>query len=374
MPLDVSVSFIIAASLMTYFFVGGVLFSARSLLFGRYIDPELQHRGSSAVLILLLRHYFAWLMQPPLFVLSRCKVPPNAVTGVSVLLAIAAGISAAVGDFALSGWLYLASGFCDFLDGRLARILGQVTQSGAMLDSTLDRYSEAAMLMGMAWFYRDTWVLFVFLLFLTGSFLVPYVRARGEALGIESKIGLMQRPERVVVLGLASWFSPILEFGYPAYAQSPLRHSIVVVAAIFLAVTTQLTAAYRLWHLIAKVNEREEQSTSAGSPWSHVTAFLALSCAEFAVFVLLNRQLDSPPWSAAISICLSALVIFFAQRRTPVSPSRIAAVVGAGVLMLGMMAVLAWIPVLDSHVSWLLSRAAVTLAWIYPLWLSMKAQ
>ena len=113
-----------------------------------------------------------------------------------------------LGQFSLGGWLYLCSGACDFLDGRLARITGKSSASGAALDSILDRYSEAAMLIGLAWYYRESWVLLPVLAFLAGSFLVPYVRARGEGLGLHLKVGLMQRPERVVVLGVAVVFSP----------------------------------------------------------------------------------------------------------------------------------------------------------------------
>ena len=73
---------------------------------------------------------------------AQRQFSPNAVTSVSVLLAAAGGVAVALGRFSLGGWLYLCSGACDFLDGRLARITGKTSASGAALDSILDRYSE----------------------------------------------------------------------------------------------------------------------------------------------------------------------------------------------------------------------------------------
>ena len=236
------------ALLGAYFVVGFLLFCWRTFVHGSYRDPEIAGRPTSVLLGAWIRNYFAWLMLPVVALLVAAGVPPDAITSVSVLFALAAGVSMAVGQFALGGGLYLAAGICDYLDGRVARICRQTTSRGAALDSILDRYAEAAMIIGLAWFYRDQWVLLALLMFLSGSFLVPYIRARGESLGIDMKVGLMQRPERLVLLGLAALACPLVDWMLPA-AWQVVPHPMVVAAIVLLAVSTQCTAAYRLWYV-----------------------------------------------------------------------------------------------------------------------------
>lgn len=130
-----------------------------------------------------LRHSFARTMRPWWTLLARAHVPPNAVTSLSMAVAAGASIAIAAGRFALGGWLFVTAGALDFLDGRVTRASGQVTPSGVALRSILDRYVESAFIVGLAWYYRQSWVLVVCLLAITGSLLVPYVRARGESLG-----------------------------------------------------------------------------------------------------------------------------------------------------------------------------------------------
>lgn len=104
-----------------------------------------------------------------------------------------------------AGVLVLVAGFLDMLDGALARGTGRVTRFGAVLDSTLDRLSEAALLLGILFLFAAEARLAAVLLVgitLTGSQLVSYIRARAEALGLEPRAGLFTRPERVIVLAL----------------------------------------------------------------------------------------------------------------------------------------------------------------------------
>ena len=143
-----------------YFIVGLFIYLGRSMIKGGYHDAEVESRGSTAILGMGVRNYFAWVVRPVFAGLRRMKVPANAITTLSVLLACGAGVSVAVGRFALGGWLYLFAGVCDFLDGRLARDSGQAGPAGAALDSVLDRYAEGAILVGLAWYYQGTWVLF----------------------------------------------------------------------------------------------------------------------------------------------------------------------------------------------------------------------
>ena len=195
------------------YFVGGMLlYLVRCATIGQYRDPELAKRAGRTILTgLWIRFYFAWVMKPIWSAVVRTGVPANAITTLSVLLATGSGVALAAGKFGMGGWLYIFAGICDFLDGRLARANKSASPEGAALDSVLDRYADAAVLVGLAWFYRDSWVLLPTLAALVGSGLVPYIRARGEAEGVQVTVGLMQRAERILYLGVSVAFSPILE-------------------------------------------------------------------------------------------------------------------------------------------------------------------
>lgn len=236
-----------------------VAFAGRCLIAGRVRDDEIERRGSSVLLGNLARTYFAWIMRPIVGLLRRLGATPNGVTVASVVPAAVAGLCAGFGEFTFAGLLFLLSGACDFLDGRLARETGRSSAGGAALDSVLDRYSECALLVGLAWFYRDGWMLLPALLVITGSLFVPYVRARGEGLGIDVKVGLMQRPERVVLLGLATLTAEIVD-RFSGWGGREPRHVAVVATLLFLAISTHTTALGRLRHVVRVLDERSRPS------------------------------------------------------------------------------------------------------------------
>lgn len=106
------------------------------------------------------------------------------------------------------GFIIIASGLFDMMDGRLARMGNMSSSFGAMWDSTLDRYSELVSLFGIVLVFLEDegwfWMGVVTFAAMVGSVMVSYVRARAEGLGIECKVGFMQRPERVVVTALTA--------------------------------------------------------------------------------------------------------------------------------------------------------------------------
>lgn len=114
----------------------------------------------------------------------------------------------------LGGVIILAAGLFDMIDGRLARVSGQSSTFGALWDSTLDRYSELVTLFGTCLVFIQAdwfWMGVTTFAALVGSIMVSYVRARAEGLQIECKVGLMQRPERVVVTAVAAIIAGITE-------------------------------------------------------------------------------------------------------------------------------------------------------------------
>ncbi len=144
--------------------------------------------------------------------IARSGITPNMLTWLGLLLNIGVAVVLAWGYLFVGGFLVLAAGAFDLLDGAVARVTGRTSKFGALLDSTIDRFSEAAVLFGLlAYFAMQNHVqgtLVVFLA-LVGSFAVSYVRARAEGLGLQCGVGWFTRPERVVLLALGLVLSPL---------------------------------------------------------------------------------------------------------------------------------------------------------------------
>jgi CDP-diacylglycerol--glycerol-3-phosphate 3-phosphatidyltransferase len=138
-------------------------------------------------------------------VLARTPVTPNALTWSGFILALGAAALVITGHLFAAGFVVLIAGFFDTLDGALARRIDKATPLGAVLDATLDRLSEAVLLLAILALYAAQQSLAGILLVgvaLLGSQLVSYIRARAEAQGLECRVGIFTRAERVVVLAL----------------------------------------------------------------------------------------------------------------------------------------------------------------------------
>lgn len=194
-----------------------------------------------------IRHTLArYLTEPAVQILAKMRLSPNALTVLGFALSIAIAWILALGHLFLGGFLVLFSGWFDLIDGALARATGRTTKFGALLDSTLDRLGEAALLFGLLFYYlrqnafQESLLIFAVLV---GSVMVSYIRARAEGLGLESQVGLFTRPERVVLLALGLTLSPL----EPA----------LLIALWLLAVGTNLTALQRLFDVWRKTRRGE---------------------------------------------------------------------------------------------------------------------
>lgn len=177
--------------------------------------------------------------------LARTGITPNAITWLGCLLSAVSGGLVAVGAVALGGWVSLLAGGLDLFDGALARATGRATRFGALLDSTLDRYSETLILGGIllhATARGDTALAGLVFVTTVGSVMVSYVKARAEGLGVACDVGLFTRPERVVVLGVG-----LITGWLPA-------------AMAVMAVLTNVTAAQRVLHVRAELERLGERS------------------------------------------------------------------------------------------------------------------
>ena len=202
------------------------------------------------------------VINPFVRLLIRMGVTPNIVTtigllgnlGAAALFAIAGYKSIGTAEMhwpliTIAGAVIILFSLFDMLDGQVARIGGMVSRFGAMYDSVLDRYCELLTLGGIAYYMFCTGyqigALITFLA-LVGSVMVSYVRARAEGLGIECKVGFMQRPERVVVTSLAA-----LATGIVGQCADPTRCDamiILIIAMAVIAVFANITAFARLAH------------------------------------------------------------------------------------------------------------------------------
>lgn len=164
---------------------------------------------------------------------ARWNVNPNYITLLGLIWALAAGFYYAGGCFVYAGALLGLSGLCDLLDGALARTTGKSTPFGAFWDSTLDRYADMAVFLGLAWYYAAQSQLYTLLaafLALIGSVMVSYTRARAENLIASCQVGWFERPERVILLLVGSFF--------------PVMPAVLWI----LAVGANFTAAQRIYH------------------------------------------------------------------------------------------------------------------------------
>lgn len=158
-----------------------------------------------------LRDGFLGLLRPIPRGLIERGVHPNAITTVGFAVTVSAGIAFFLGHVRIGGFLVLIGGIFDILDGQVARGSGLASVFGSFYDSTLDRISEIVVFLGIFSLYGGghpdfplPWMVYAVALALAGSLMVSYTRARAEALGLDCKVGLMQRPERVVLIGVAA--------------------------------------------------------------------------------------------------------------------------------------------------------------------------
>ncbi len=157
------------------------------------------------------------VINPLIEALVRNKVHPNAITTIGLLVNVLATIVFVFGaEFGArddhsyvgyAGLIILLAGLFDMIDGQLARKGNMASTFGALYDSVLDRYSEMIMFLGICYYLvsHDYFLssLFAFIAMI-GSVMVSYTRARAEGLGVEASIGLMQRPERIVIIGVSA--------------------------------------------------------------------------------------------------------------------------------------------------------------------------
>ncbi|HMH23861.1 MAG TPA: CDP-alcohol phosphatidyltransferase family protein, partial [Puia sp.] len=224
------------------------------------------------------------IINPVVKLLIRAGLTPNMITTIGLVLNIGVSIifiagaeEGKRGDLSFVGWagaLILFAGLFDMLDGQVARLGNMSSRFGALYDSVLDRYSELILFLGIC-YYLVAHHYFLSSLFafigLIGSMMVSYTRARAEGLGIECKDGLMQRPERVIIIGVSAlacgissrWLGGNYKIQWPA-SQFPIFEtiSIFTIPVTIMAFLANGTAIKRLRDAKKSLEEQDRKKNS----------------------------------------------------------------------------------------------------------------
>lgn len=195
-----------------------------------------------------LKTFYLSLLDPVIRLSTRWNLNPNLFTTLSFVLGLTAAVLVSLGHIRWAGGVLLLSGMFDNLDGRLARHTGRVTKFGALYDSTLDRYQETVFFLGLFLFFIPRYSLIhqVGLAFaMIGSFMVSYIRARAESLGFDCNVGMVQRAERLILLGAGC-----------------ILYEVLIPIVWIIALLTNITAVQRLMH----VYKTDRQETVSALP------------------------------------------------------------------------------------------------------------
>lgn len=191
-----------------------------------------------------LRRHTHWLVDPIARAISRLGISPNWMTVLGLVANVVVALLIARGYLRVGGVLTILASLFDAFDGALARHSGQTTSFGAFLDSTLDRFSEAVVYLGLLLYYAQQGRRIEMILIyatIVGSLMVSYVRARAEGLGLQCKVGLLTRAERIclLIIGLIAGIMPWMLWA--------------------LAVLTNVTVIQRVvyvWHLTRRMEQK----------------------------------------------------------------------------------------------------------------------
>ncbi len=204
-----------------------------------------------------VKNWYLGLISPVVNFFIKSRLNPNLFTTIGFILTIGAAVLFGAGQLVFGGAIVLLAGTFDIVDGQVARATNRVTKFGALYDSTLDRYAEVIMFFGLAFYFvkADMFLTSIAVSFaLGGSMMVSYVRARAEALGFQCKVGIMQRPERIVYIGLGAILS-FMKIG-------TFEHATLVFAVALIAVFANVTAVQRIYHVWVTENGRKREKLS----------------------------------------------------------------------------------------------------------------
>ncbi|MFB0565630.1 MAG: CDP-alcohol phosphatidyltransferase family protein [Candidatus Aminicenantaceae bacterium] len=179
------------------------------------------------------------MLNPVAKFLVHIKVSPNSISIIALIAGLGAGVLFYFEKLFLAGILIIVCGIFDIIDGKVAVQANKKSLYGAIFDSSLDRYSEFFIYLGIAVYFRSHWALWLTFLAIIGSTMVSYTRARAEGLGIECKVGFMQRAERMAFLSSGTIIGSLFQiFDYT-----------MIIVLSFIALVSNITAIQRILYV-----------------------------------------------------------------------------------------------------------------------------
>ncbi len=233
-------------------------------------DETLSRLHKSFIGIFLIEFWY-WITAPALRFFKLIRITPNKLTSLSIFLSFVTGAIFATGRFSAAGWMLVISGTLDMLDGTLARETGTATREGAFFDSCSDRYSDSFVFIGIAIYFLsknftadgsnfilsapDYASIILIMALMMGTSAMSYVKARGEAVGVTTKSGLMQRPERIMMLALYSVLDPLIRIILGRYGIN--QDYCLILLLIIMAILINISALVRMIDIFRLIRNSE---------------------------------------------------------------------------------------------------------------------
>lgn len=228
-----------------------------------------EERHVSRILNTWFRYWWLWVIGPLFRFFMKSQMSPNLISATGTFLALCAGAVFAfstpymgVVSFGLGGWLMVFGGSMDFMDGWVARQKKLESLSGAFFDSCMDRVAECFVFAGLAWYFRGSVILWVVMAALCGSMLTSYAKCCGDKMGAEYSGGIMQRPERVVYVGVGAILAPLIGYflflGFPHYFKT-LQQAVeffYVIPLLFVALLSNYTTVDRIKNVMRLLDKK----------------------------------------------------------------------------------------------------------------------
>lgn len=237
----------------------------------RELSQETLSRLHKSFIGIFLIEFWYWITGPALSFFKLIRLTPNRITSISIFLSFVTGAIYSTGHFSAAGWMLVISGTLDMLDGRLARETGTVTKAGAFFDSCSDRYSDSFVFIGIAIYFlsksfsaadghfilsvTDYSSIIIIMALMIGTAAMSYVKARGEAAGVTTKSGLMQRPERIMMLSLYSVLDPFIRIILGTYNIN--QDYCLIFLLIIMAILINFSAVVRMVDIFRLIRNSE---------------------------------------------------------------------------------------------------------------------
>jgi len=256
----------IAIANITFFFGLLGVYLLRSAIVGRRRTARTDADGGSVFLNKRTMEMVYWILEPIIDFLAALRITPNMVTLFSLVPAAGAGVALGFGWFGLASLLAVMATFCDILDGLLARKTGVSSGAGEVVDAAVDRYGEMFLFGGLVYYYRaHDQVLFIVLAAIVGSFMVSYVTAKAEAMGVPAPRGAMRRGERAAYLIFGSAFTPVSKAVFANSASLALHECPIILALSIVAVVSNISSVQRLIAVMESLRAKEKAPADAAA-------------------------------------------------------------------------------------------------------------